>query len=104
MRRRSWTAELAALWVVAYLSLFAGLGLGQGEQAWRSGLWGRATVVAFALGLLVLAPWPMLCTGFLAYVSGVAALGVAALRTAMLPPAEAVLLTVAAGLLLLFNL
>ena len=56
-------------------------------------------MVLLALGVLLLAPWPLLVIGYLSFILGMIALGITALRTGVLPRSEAGMLIAAAILL-----
>ena len=88
---------------VAVAATLLGLALIYGQASWAAGRWGKAAVALLALGLLVVAPWPLLLIGFLGLVSGMVVLGITALRTGLLPRLAAVMLIAAAGLLFLVN-
>ena len=95
--------DLALYLVAAMVLTLVGLALLYGRATWNAGGWGKASVVLLALGVLILAPWPLLVIGFLGFVLGMIALGITALRTGLLPRSVAAMLIVAAILLLSFN-
>ncbi len=97
-------ADDTALYLVAAVVLtLVGLALLYGRATWNAGGWGKASVVLLALGVLLFTPWPLLIIGYLGFVLGMIALGIAALRTDVLPRSVAAMLIAAAILLFFLN-
>ena len=90
--------------VAAVVLTLVGLALLYGRATWNAGRWGKASVVLLALGVLLpTQTWPLLLIGFLGFVLGMIALGIAALRTHVLPRSVAAMLIAAAILLFFAN-
>lgn len=97
------TDDLALYVGAAVVLTLVGLALLHGRAIWNAGGWGKASVVLLALGVLLLAPWPLLFIGYLSLILGMIALGITALRTGVLPRSVAGMLIAAAILLLFAN-
>lgn len=97
------TDDLALYVGAAVVLTLVGLALLHGRAIWNAGGWGKASVVLLALGVLLLAPWPLLGIGYLSFILGMIALGITALRTGVLPRSVAGMLIAAAILLLFAN-
>ena len=80
-----------------------GFALLYGRATWNAGRWGKASLVLLALGVLLPLPFPLLIIGYIGVVLGMIALGIAALRTEVLPRSTAAMLIAAAILLFFFN-
>lgn len=101
--------DLDGLSGLAVACIIAGALLLLGRQAWRAGRAGRIGVGLFAVAsasLLVasvIGPFPLRPIGLLCLAAGHLGLGLAALRSRLLPRAAALPFTAAGPLLLLFN-
>jgi len=103
MFTRSGGDDAAPYLVAAVLLTLVALALLYGRATWNAGGWGKAAVVLLALGVLLLAPWPLLVIGGLGFVLGMITLGITALRTDLLPRSVAPMVIAAAILVLFFN-
>ena len=88
---------------VGALAIVLGLALLYARPLWAAGGGGKAAVVLLALGLLFVAPWPVLLVGFFSWILGMVALGISAKRCGLLPSSAAISLIAAAVLFFFFN-
>ncbi|MDQ2912742.1 MAG: hypothetical protein M3T56_05740 [Chloroflexota bacterium] len=100
-------ADAAPYLAAAVVLTLVGFALLYGRAAWLAGSWGKASVVMLALGALVLVmllvPSVPLFVGWPFYLLGMLALGIASLRTGVLPRSAAWMLIGAAIVLFFFN-
>ena len=96
-------ADAAPYLAAAVVLTLLGLALLYGRPAWLAGSSGKASVVLLALGVFLLAPWPLPIVGGLGFILGMLALALTSLRTGLLPRSAAGMLIAAAILLFFFN-
>ncbi len=100
-------ADAAPYLAAAVVLTLVGFALLYGRAAWLAGSWGKASVVMLALGAFVLVtllvPEVPLFVGWPFYLLGMLALGIASLRTGVLPRSAAWMLIGAAIVLFFFN-
>ena len=85
------------------VAMVLGLAVLYARPLWAAGGGGKAAAVLLALGLLIVAPWPLLLVGFFGWILGMVALGISAKRAGLLPPSAAISLIAAAVLFFFFN-